>query len=343
MTDILIKSFNRPFYLDRCLQSISRNISGHYRITVLDDGTPQHYLDKIIEKHPHITILKSAHHTDKQNAITENLRSGAQINGYSIPTNLWIDAAKNASEYFIMTEDDVWFTRPLLLDELLEDCKTHRISLLKLGWLGNEKDDQHLEITSINPRINAARPKHIFLAPPLLMNAYFHNRFKMFSILYKLGLADHESRRKYWALNSILMGMYRKDYWLSIWNDMNGQVDEKKQLINAAVYYRKHRHNPNFATRLTTEAMKTTFQSSATGSYHEYGNSLDVNRMNFILNEAWQQNKLDAMENYPQDFSESYIQSFLDEAGHPDAQSGEWKKWATKFREQYRNIGAKTD
>ena len=38
--DILIKSFNRPFYLDRCLNSIHSFVSGDYRVSILDDGTP---------------------------------------------------------------------------------------------------------------------------------------------------------------------------------------------------------------------------------------------------------------------------------------------------------------
>ena len=46
--DIIIKSFNRPYYLDRCLQSIQTFVQdSKYTIMVLDDGTSQKYLDKI--------------------------------------------------------------------------------------------------------------------------------------------------------------------------------------------------------------------------------------------------------------------------------------------------------
>ena len=58
--DLLIKSFNRPYYLDRCIQSIYLNIhDNNFNIIVLDDGTPKKYLDKLLEKFPSITILKS--------------------------------------------------------------------------------------------------------------------------------------------------------------------------------------------------------------------------------------------------------------------------------------------
>ena len=93
MTDIFIKSFNRTFYLDRCLESIKKFVSGNYKITILDDGTPQKYLDKIKLKYPQIEILKSSNYTEKSSAII----SGKEINGFQIPTDLWINAVKNAS------------------------------------------------------------------------------------------------------------------------------------------------------------------------------------------------------------------------------------------------------
>ena len=45
--DIIIKSYNRPYYLHRCLQSIKENVLGNYKVIIVDDGTPQKYLDKI--------------------------------------------------------------------------------------------------------------------------------------------------------------------------------------------------------------------------------------------------------------------------------------------------------
>ncbi len=42
--EIFIKSFNRPFYLDRCLQSIENFVEGDFCIKVHDEGTPETYL-----------------------------------------------------------------------------------------------------------------------------------------------------------------------------------------------------------------------------------------------------------------------------------------------------------
>ena len=41
-------------------------------------------------------------------------------------------------------------------------------------------------------------------------------------------------------------------------------------------FYKKNRNNPNFLAKLNSEVMKTTFQSSATNSYHQYGDDFDV-------------------------------------------------------------------
>ena len=125
--EIFIKSFNRPYYLDRCLQSIENFVDGDFVVKILDDGTPEKYLQKIKEKHPNVEILTSKNYQTKIIAIEENLKTGKEIDGFTIPTDLWYNAAKNASEYFIMTEDDVWFTQKINVNNLQEIGKKHQI------------------------------------------------------------------------------------------------------------------------------------------------------------------------------------------------------------------------
>lgn len=339
MIDIFIKSFNRPFYLDRCLKSIENFVSGNYKITILDDGTPQKYLDKIKQKYSEINILKSKNYSDKNQAIIDNLISGKEINGFQIPTDLWINAVKNASEYFIMTEEDVWFTNPIDINNLAKKSKQFGISLLKLGWLGNYNDDKYIDIKILDNEISTTLPKDLFLSSPIIMDWFFYNKFKFFTICYRLGFFDNFTKRKYWTLNSILMGFWQKNYWLSIWKDTQGIVDEKQQLRNAANYYKKHRQNPNFIARLQDEVMKTTFQSSATNSYHKYGINFDVNHFNHLINEAWLNGHFDAMQNFPKDFSIEYFEEFLDEK----INITNFHHWVEKFKNQYKNLGCNVE
>lgn len=336
--DILIKSFNRAFYLDRCLASIYRNVSGNFKIKILDDGTPKKYLDKIRNKYPEAEIYLSDNYEKKIKAVDDNLATGKSINGFEIPTKFWFESVRNSSEYVIVTEDDVWFTDPVDVDVLQMEAEKFDIHLLKLGWLGNETDKKNLILHSISDHILSAQPKDLLLFTKILMTAFFYNRFKFFSILYKLGMVDNFTARKYWSLNSILMGLYKKQYWLEIWKEMDGKVDEKKQLINASIFYKKHRKNQSFVSMLKREAMKTTFQSSATNSYHEYGFDFDVNEFNYLINEAWLKGEFDAMQNFPADFSMEYLKSFVSEK----INVSEFEKWVAKFREQYEKIGCNT-
>ena len=339
MTDIFIKSFNRPFYLDRCISSINQYVSGDFRIKVLDDGTPEQYLDKIRKKHPNVEILLSDNYEKKTKAIEENLISGKAVNGFEIPTKFWYDNVKNASEYIVVTEDDVWFTNAININELSNQAKTLDINLIKLGWLGNESERNDLIIDSISDNLESAQPKPLPYFPKKLMEAFFYNQYKFFTILYKLGQVDNLTQRKYWALNSILMGFFNKEYWLKIWEGMNGKVDEKRQLINAALFYKKNKNNPNFISKLKLEAMKTTFQSSATNSYHEYGFDFDVNRFNHLINEAWFKDEFDSMENFPKDFSLDYFRIFVGEK----INFSDFEKWTNQFKLQYKNLGSNVD
>lgn len=341
MTTIIIKSFNRPYYLDRCLQSVYACVKGHFEVKVLDDGTPAKYLGIIKSKFPEAKIITSAQYPDKIQAIEDHITKGKKIDGFTIPTDLWYNEVKSSADYVLVTEDDVWFTETLDIDNSVAEMKSFASPLLKLGWLGNVSDDKELMIKGLSPNMNQAQPVKLFTANKWLMDVFMYNKYKIFTILYKLGWVDNETKRRYWAINSILMGLYRKDYWLAVWEDAKGKVDEKQQLRNAAAWYHKNK-NAVFA-RTGREVLKTTFKSSATGSYHEYGNHFDVNRMNYILNEAWLSNQFDSMQNYPKDFSDDYIKSFLDQENHPNAQFSEWFNWAEKFRQQYRSLGAQVE
>ena len=103
--DLLIKSFNRPYYLDRCIQSIYLNVQDNdFNIIVLDDGTPQKYLDKLAEKYPEIKILKSDLYSEKSKAIANG---DSNVNS-KIPIDLWINAAEKSSNYFLLTVKENW-------------------------------------------------------------------------------------------------------------------------------------------------------------------------------------------------------------------------------------------
>lgn len=339
MTDILIKSFNRPYYLDRCLQSIQQFVEGDYQIVVLDDGTPKKYLDKIREKFPEVEIRLSEQYDQKIQAIQENLVSGKEIDGFQIPTNLWYEAVQKATDYVLVTEDDVWFIEKIQLNELVSQMRNHKVDLLKLGWLGHLKPNSFGDSMELTHSMVAENLKGIFTSNQFVMDLVMYNKFKFFSLMYRLGIMDNETKRKYWTLNSILMGLWRKEYWLYVWKDADHKVDEKQQLRNAAVWLHKNKSNPSMVGLTKNNNLRTTFQSSATNSYHKYNVDFDVNYFNHLLNEAWLKDDFDSMENFPKDFSIDYLDQFLDEK----VKREEFHTWVEKFKNQYRNVGVQID
>lgn len=69
-----------------------------------------------------------------------------------------------------MTEDDVWFLQEINVDSLVRNAKKYKISLLKLGWLGNFKDDQWIDLKPINKDLDSIQPKNLFYASPMVMD-----------------------------------------------------------------------------------------------------------------------------------------------------------------------------
>lgn len=333
MTTIIIKSFNRPHYLDRCLYSIIDKVNGTYNIVIVDDGTPQKYLNKILEKYPQVKIKKSYNYNKKVKAIEENLLSGKLINGFEIPISEWKNAVKESDDYILMTEDDVWFTKEIDLDLIVNTMRKYQTSLIKIGWISNrpilssiirEEDD-----------VQFIKPK-LITGNRLLMNSILKNKFKLFSILYRLGIVNENTKKEYWILNALLMGIYEKKYWLHVWSTLDKKVDETEQLINASIWYHKNKSNHFLYGKIKRLVMNTTFQSSATTSYHEhYGINFDINKFNYILNEKWLNNELDVISDLPKDINAERIIKILNSENLENCSSNLWNNWTNKFKEQY--------
>ncbi|WKS95140.1 glycosyl transferase family 2 [Riemerella columbina] len=333
MMDVFIKSFNRAYYLDRAIYSLKKYLVGEYQITVLDDGTPQRYLDKIKEKYPEVEIKANESAARKSKAIRENIEKGTEINGFIIPTKLWKEAVKNASSYFIMTEDDVWLTEEVDLSKSESIMISHKSVLLKIGWISQRKINAKLH--SLSQDIETIEPR-FYVGPRALMKALFENKLKLYSLLRRLKVVTSETFNDYWVMNSLLMGVYRKDYWLYLWNGIEGRVDEQMQLLNATQWYRKYKNNLHNYSKFKKLKMNTTFISSATNSYHKYKVDCDINYFNYIMNEAWYAGEFDSLKNFPKDIPEDYYIQFLEKNYSERCTPENWKKWASYFKEQYR-------
>lgn len=155
-----------------------------------------------------------------------------------------------------------------------------------------------------------------------------------------LGLYSKARDLQYYSIYSVAGAVFKKDYFLQLWKGHDNQVDEKLQLWNAVNYLYK---NPQTKYgRTEKEVLKTGFATSATNFHKEYDVQVDMFEVNAVLNEAWFTETFDANINLSEDFPSERIEYFLGRS-LISSKVADWKRWTTRFKEQYRAIGCNID
>lgn len=330
--DIIIKSFNRAYCLDRCIQSIYKFVvDSDFKITVLDDGTPQKYLDKIQSKFPKVVILKSNYYQDKVDFIEDK----TTVFYSSIPIDFWLESISECSEYFLMLEDDIWFTAPFNLSEVEELIHNYKIQMLKLFWLSNPN-----LILSKNVKTNSIivfGKYNLFTVNSYLYQIIFgFYRFKIRKILNFFKIYSLEKELNYYTIYAVAGAIFNKEYFLNLWKNHNSKVDEGLQIKNALQFLKNNPTIENFGNS-NIEVLKTSFLSSASNGLRNQ--NFDMFAFNAIINQAWLNNDFEVMQNFPNDFLETQIEVILDRENNVLATKLAWKKWVLQFKNQYINIG----
>ena len=332
--DILIKSFNRPYYLARCIQSIYDNVLDEaLSITVLDDGTPEKYLQKIRFKYPDVTILLSDFYIDKSESIEKE--NYAEFSG--IPIDLWLEAARNASDYFLLLEDDIWFTQKINLRQINEIMVQNKIYFLKLFWLNNPKLI-YGKTKKIVDQVLIYQPL-VFTKNSLLHRLIFGiTRFGNRKVMQLLNLYSEERALNYYSIYGVAGAIFKKEYFLSLWNSHNNLVDENLQIINAVMFWSQ---NPEMQfARTEIEYLATGFSSSATNKFFN-PDHFDVFAFNKILNDAWLVDEINVFDNLPDDLNDLKIKEILLKSKHKNAKMEDWVKWVAIFKKQFQDIGCR--
>lgn len=331
--DILIKSFNRPYYLDRCLASIMTYVVGFDKIIIMDDGTPKVYLEKIKQNYPNVNIVYSENYLIKSTIIASE---SGQVIPSIIPTKLWNEQAKLASNYFIMLEDDMWFISPTDLTQWSKFLLTNNVQMLKLFWLGNQKLVDYQQKKEFDTLELCQPKKSVF------------NQFYFYWIYYRLqrlnkvksffGLYDKDALLDYYSIYGVAGMIFKKDYYLALWQNNQTRVNEMQQLMNAIKYLKNKVDFP--IAKPKDEVIKTGFISAATNSNKEhYNHFIDVTILNNYINQLWLNNELDVLENFPKDFSETFIFEHLKSYAVDFAEN--WLNWHKEFKQQYIKMGCK--
>lgn len=296
--NIYIKTFNRPFYLDRCIRSIRFNIRDYEHIIVLEDGTLEKYQEKIHKKYPDVIFRRSNADDDKFRLLKEEKFAEIEKK-YIQPWQFWFDEiSKEKSRYFFLLEDDTWIVRQLDLARIEKNMAENNCLILQTWWA---------------PNAGEIIPFKQYQTSDGNQIQYFHPDIRDVNSLYQIWL--------------LCMAIYDRNYYLNNSRNLKRTWDEHTQLLQALDYMK---NNPQATFARTLE--KTTYQGwatpgRATPEYYDMG--LRFHLYMECLNEAWYRDELDVTEGYPCDFSYEYILSFLEKA-LPSQSLDAWKLWRAK-------------
>ncbi|QRQ61297.1 hypothetical protein [Sphingobacterium multivorum] len=318
--DIYIKSFNRPYLLERVLQSIVRYVKGFDKVVILEDGTPKIYLDRIQKDFPFVQFRYSPDYERK--AQGERAKMAA-------PTEFWRKEIEKATDYFLLIEDDIWIYQEIDLKNAEQLCKANEISILKLKWWGNEKLVNGTTVT-LDDSNELLLPKMKFASETLVKNRYF-----LHSLLILLKIMPKNYFLEMYSIYDVAGIIFSREYYLHVWPKNQNFIQEMIQLGKAAEWFRTHKNKK--VAKSKNEACLTTFVSSATGNKDKLGFDMDL--INDILNKAWYEQKLDSMLQFPKDMRLDYVQSFLEGHIHPQ-QIDAWRNWSYSFRRNFTNMGS---
>lgn len=328
--DIIIKSFNRAYYLDRCLFSIFlfvKNFNG--KIFILDDGTPQVYLDKIKLKYPDVIIVKSDNYKQKSKLIESQNYELPEI----IPSKLWYEVAKIASDYFIVLEDDIWFTKQIDIERLRGYCEKENLALLKLFWVSNKKVIGHNVIKQNDDFV--IYKTGIKIKQPIIYKYLYTKHNIIWQKLLRIhGLVSTTQALKYYTIYSVAGAIFKKSYFLSIWKNSANKVNEKEQIKNALKYVKD---NKVYFGRTNTEVLKTGFMSSASSKYNY--SKFSIHNFNYVLNNFWLSNDSFFSTNLESDLDENKIKDILKSNDKSDTYINQWQDWVGNFKQEFRVIG----
>ncbi|MEG0916223.1 MAG: hypothetical protein RSF68_04335 [Myroides sp.] len=328
--DVYIKSFNRAYLLHRTIASIYHYLNGFDgRIIVLDDGTPQKYLDKIVELFPDIQIIKSPYYEQKSKDVSLN-----EVPEKVIPADFWRDEVLKGSECFILLEDDMWFIQPINYKDFTKEVYDLKMDMIKFLWLKNNRliSDNVVQKTEY---FNIVQPR-VLTKNPFLFDAIFRtNKFKLGSLTIKL--FNHKLELlKYYHLYMVAGGVFSKRYYQTCWKSNQNNVDELKQISQLL----QSKINSNIGNS-NTEILRTTLKTTATLiSKENLGTTVDIFKINEILNEEWLVGNTYKIDDFNSDISTDWIKNCILKIINNKSLYSAWDKWYEAFRLSYRKIGS---
>jgi hypothetical protein len=342
MLNIVIKSFNRPYLLEYTILSVQKYVLGKFKIIIVDDGTPEIYLDAIIKKYPFVEITKSKYYSEKSNRILNYTPPNKPIfSKILLPHSDWTEAV-NKSNYTLVLEDDQFFINTFDSEKFLEVCNTYNIKLFNLN-LGNAD----LNTLNIIPSIQL-NDIVIYSGENILPSC------KKFVTKTDMKISSRIKRKLYNVLNNkyydieykeiitlyslfIVSGViYNKKYWNDCHIDNKDELNEYKQLFYASKDNIKNKGLGQYAI-LKKSVVKTNLDNT-TLSYNR-DTKLDTTYFNIIMNKLWFSGNKEYFNTERWELNREFVFNFLKEINSEFCAPDEWIKYMNNFYATYKDLG----
>ncbi|PZP50923.1 MAG: hypothetical protein DI598_04445 [Pseudopedobacter saltans] len=314
MIDVVIKSYNRAYLLDRTIYSVlffAKNIGD---IIVLDDGTPEIYLTHLKSKYPNIIVKQSNVNLDS------NTKSAP-------PVQFWKQEIDKCSRYVLLLEDDIWLNQEVDFAELEFFLGDNKIDFFKLKWWGNDRMISGEFVQEKDKKNGRLIPKLNFLSEVLVTNRYY-----IHTIARLLKIIPQDYFLSLYTIYDVAGQVFSKDYYNYVWPDSQISIEEMIQLGLGAKYFRLHKDRN--VGRSLHEMCSTTFCSSSVGKIEKYGFNMDD--YNDIWNKNWKEGKLNSLYQFPMDFTLGYLKQFLTSSENVD----KWENWSISWRKHFIELGS---
>jgi glycosyltransferase involved in cell wall biosynthesis len=313
MINVYVKCYTRAAYLDRCLTSIKRNLTGYERIILLDDGLPDRHLARILERHPDLDVRRS------QKAVGPALPPTAspQERAARDPARFWVEEiGKDPHPFFLLLEEDTWLTGPLNLPLILRNMQANNAVTLRLFWNGNPAFSGADEVFISSLFEDGGRMDYY---APVVRS--LGDLFKVFSVAHSV---------------------YRTDYWCNSYNGIPRWNDEPYALRKAHEYLNRQRAaglKARFA-KTEREMIRHCVSSTTRDDSGGVGVQRKINAAlyNDAMNQAWLEGVFDPMAGYPQDVPEDVLLPLFAQRLTPD-QIAAWRLWKEDYLAMYRRMG----
>jgi hypothetical protein len=316
--NIYIKAHSRPFYLDRCIRTIKRHITGYGSIIVLNDGMGPEIVERLKTAHPDIDIRNSpkVEYGVIAAPFSNHPFFGTGRNSRALPpekfdpARFWTgELRREPGSHFFIMEEDIAITRNIDFGTLSESGVLNDLAMLSFRWMG--QDGHEVERNFVLPDGQEA-------------------------VQYRI---QDLSRGKKYSIFPILCTIFHKEYWTHAhWNTPDWWAEDRI-LDNAAQLYTTAslRGVPLLKSACVKQTAFRHFLSTTArddGGGPGVTAKIPAHVYNDVLNQFWLDGELDCMHNDPDDFPLEYLLSFFRRA-LSETEVDDWLAWRREYLRMY--------